>query len=571
MDEYDVIIIGGGVNGLTAASYLGKAGLKILVLEARGECGTHSDTCEPGIPGFLHNTHATWIISAMSPAMEDLDLETFGLEYRTTEYAFGKVFADGKNALMGVNPVGTMNSWKKFSAMDCENLMRAGEYLFTNMEKTKQVLHEFLNLPPSETIRKKITEFADEIISASGVDLTFDRIWEMNGFELTDAVYESEHIKTLIQAFGWIGGLPPIHPTVGSIGACIFGPLSGPVFPVHQCKGGSHALSHALVKAATANGVTILPCCPVERIVIEGGEARGAVLSDRAVFPKEAFRAKKIISNLSLIPTFLDLLGEDVIGAEMAERIGRFDYSEQNLFCMNFALSGAPRFRSADFDDGIQRCFMGYFGGDDSKAFEAFNRDLVGGVIHETPMANWFVPTLADPTQAPEGCHTAVIWQDVPPEPKSWRNGPLKGMESWDEIKIEMADIITDEFEKYAPGFKSLIIERVLYTPLDIERNNPSAILGNWVGGSVIPDQFFMNRPVKGVLRGGGSRTFLPNLYLSNSIHPFGATFLSSGYMAACEVAEDLGARDQSWWRSRSFDWYLDHIDSIPQNLGVDK
>ena len=95
MEDYDVIVIGGGINGLTAAAYLGKAGLKTLVLEAKGECGTHSDTCEPGIPGFLHNTHATWIISAMSPAMDDLELSEYGLEYCSTEFAFGKLFLDG--------------------------------------------------------------------------------------------------------------------------------------------------------------------------------------------------------------------------------------------------------------------------------------------------------------------------------------------------------------------------------------------------------------------------------------------------------------------------------------------
>ena len=120
MEDYDVILIGGGINGLTAAAYLSKAGLKTLVLEAKGECGTHSDTCEPGIPGFLHNTHAKWIISAMSPAMEDLELSEYGLEYRSTEFAFSKTFLDGKNALMGVNPFDTIDNWGKFSSKDAE-------------------------------------------------------------------------------------------------------------------------------------------------------------------------------------------------------------------------------------------------------------------------------------------------------------------------------------------------------------------------------------------------------------------------------------------------------------------
>ncbi len=568
MEEYDVIVIGGGINGLTAAAYLSKAGLKTLVLEAKGECGTHSDTCEPGIPGFLHNTHATWIISAMSPAMEDLELSEYGLEYRSTEFAFSKTFLDGKNALMGVNPFDTIDNWGKFSSKDAEYLMKAGEYLLTNLDSIKTMLHEFMHLAPSDVTKTKMGKFIDELNEFCGVDLTFEQVWNMNGFQVTDALYESEHIKTLVQAFGWIGGLPPIHPTVGSIGAAVLGPLSGPIFPVHQCRGGSHALSHSLVKAATACGVTILPCCPVKEIIVENGEAKGVILSDKAIFANEKIYAKKIISNLTLVPTF-DMIEKEKIGSDMAKRISKFVYNEQNIICMNFALDGPPQFASADFDDGIQRCFMGYFGGNNSREFERFNQDLTNGIIHETHMANWFIPTLADPTQAPEGCHTAIIWQDVPPAPKSWAKGPLNGMDSWDDVKYEMADSITDEFEKYAPGFKNLIKDRIIYTPLDIERNNPSAVMGNWVGGSVIPEQWFMNRPVKGVLKGGGSRTFLDNLYLSNSIHPFGATWLCSGYIAACEVAEDFGVREQKWWKSQSFDWYLDNIDKIPQNLGV--
>ena len=65
----DVIVIGGGMSGLCCAAYLGRAGLKTLLLEARGQCGAHCDTTEPGIPGFLHNLHTTWMITAISPAM----------------------------------------------------------------------------------------------------------------------------------------------------------------------------------------------------------------------------------------------------------------------------------------------------------------------------------------------------------------------------------------------------------------------------------------------------------------------------------------------------------------------
>jgi len=569
MEDYDVIIIGGGINGLAAAAYLARSGLKTLVLEARGECGAHCDTTEPGMPGFVHNLHATWLISAMSPCIEDLELDTrFGLEHVTTEYCYAKTFSDGKNVLMGVDPLLTFNSWERHSEKDGLFFMKAADYMLNNLEETKIIFHDFLYRAPSEEILKETGQVISNLMAACDVDLTFEQVWNMTGFDLTKALFESEYVRTIIQSFTWIAGMPPIHPNVGSMGALLT-MLCGPFFPVHQAKGGSHALTHALVKAATAYGAKILPCCPVKEIIVKNGVAQGVQLSEHSVFPNETITAKKIISNLTLIPTFRHLIQEDEIGTKMAAIIDQFDYNEQNLFATYWALDGAPQFASAEYDDGIQRCFTGYFGGKDTEALKKFNADLINRIIHPDIRANWFVPSLTDPTQAPEGCHTAFVWLDAPPQPKSWKHGALNGLPAWDNIKEKMAEQVVNTFEKYAPGFKKLIKDQIIYTPFDMQRNNPSAVLGNWLGGSVIPSQWYMKRPVEGVLRGGCSRTFLKNLHLSNSIHLFSYSGLSSGYIAASEVAEDMKVRDQDWWNGKALEWYLDNMNEIPQNLGV--
>jgi hypothetical protein len=90
------------------------------------------------------------------------------------------------------------------------------------------------------------------------------------------------------------------------------------------------------------------------------------------------------------------------------------------------------------------------------------------------------------------------------------------------------------------------------------------------IGGSAIPEQSGQNRPLPGVVQKGASRSFVPGLYLSNSIHPFGATHLATGYLAACEMAEDLGCRDVEWWRSNPYEWFFANLGRIPLNLGVD-
>lgn len=86
------------MSGLCCAAYLGRAGLKTLLLEARGQCGAHGDTTEPGIPGFLHKLHTTWMITAISLAMGELEQDRFGLEFVTSDIVYGKIFfspADG--------------------------------------------------------------------------------------------------------------------------------------------------------------------------------------------------------------------------------------------------------------------------------------------------------------------------------------------------------------------------------------------------------------------------------------------------------------------------------------------
>src|SRR3990172_733747 len=115
MTDFDAVVIGGGINGLTTAAYLAKAGLSVGVFESRGQCGANCDTVELGMPGFLHNTHACWLVPAMSPVMADLDLEGFGLELRGTDVAFAKTFASGRNLVSALDRTVTAASLARAS------------------------------------------------------------------------------------------------------------------------------------------------------------------------------------------------------------------------------------------------------------------------------------------------------------------------------------------------------------------------------------------------------------------------------------------------------------------------
>jgi phytoene dehydrogenase-like protein len=569
MPDYDVIVIGGGINGLCCSAYLGKAGLKTLVLEARGECGAHCDTSEPGIPGFLYNLHATMLATGFGPPMQDLELEKYGLELRNTSYVWGKPFLDGTNALIASNPYDTMENWGKHSKQDRALLENALEFLYPQMLDFTDIVHRFMYTAPTSETMQAFSDFMGRFFKHLGKNMTGEQFMKMNGFEVMDAMFESDHIKTMVQAMEWIIGFPPIHPQIGAIGS-LLGLLSGSFFPLTTAKGGSHAVTHALIQANVDNGVKIMTCCPVKKIIMKNGEAQGVILHEDSIYPNQEITAKKIVSNITVVPTFINLIGEDHIpDKDLVKRIKNFNYHEQTIFTVHYALSGPPQWRTADYDEGIMRSWMGYFGGETTDEMKKYSQAIIDQEIYPEIYANWYLPTLADPTQAPKGCHVTQAWIDMPGEPLKWKHGQLGGKNSFLDIKNVLADQITDAYDHYAPGFKKQILNRYIYSPLEQERNNPSAIQGCWAGGSVIPEQFYDKRPVAGVCVGGGSRTFMKNLYLSNSIHPFGITPLGSGYIAACEVAEDMGVREQEWWTSKATHWYLENAANIPLDLGV--
>lgn len=566
MKDYDVVVIGGGINGLTAAAYLAKAGLSVAVFEARGQCGAHCDTVELGLPGFLHNTHACWLVPALSPAMADLELERFGLELRGTDGLFAKTFLSGKNVVTNLDPSVTQASVARASARDGAVQARIAQYLMEHTPEALGLATQLLFDVPSAERPRRQAAFYDGLLAAAGIRMTGEDVQRMNGFDLIAALYESEEVRTTPLALGEYTGQWPLHPGMGPQ-ALDFAGL--PPTAVHTARGGSHALTHALVKCSVHHGAEIWTTCPVDKILVRDGRACGVKLSRDAVLPGEEIQARTVISNVTLVPTFVHLLGTEVIGSSWVEKVKRFNYDDPQLIAAYYALRGDVEFASAAYDPAIQRAWVGYFGGETMEAIRTAMSDCLAGKIPDEVMGGWFIPTRADPTQAPAGCHTLLVWVSVPPCPQTWRGQALRGWDSWRALAEPLADAITERFTQYAPGFKDLILERHTNTPLDAELNNASAIRGNMIGGSAIAGQYWTDRPLPGIITRGVSRSFVPGLYLSNSIHPFGATHLASGYLAACEVAEDSGCRETPWWQSQPYMWFLENMSRIPMNLGV--
>ncbi len=565
--DYDVVVVGGGINGLTVAAYLAKAGLTVGVFEARGQCGAHCDTVELGIPGFLHNTHAAWLVPAMGPPMADLGLENLGLDLLGTDVLFAKAFRDGTNVVQALDPALTSASLARMSERDAAVQSRIASYYVENFVEAMDLNGRLLYGPPTPPLLERLATFHDGLVRTLGLPITGDDLMRMGGLELLDLLFESEAVATTPAALAEYTGQWPIQRRMGPLALSLSGMQ---LMAVHTARGGSHALTHALVRCVLAHGGDVWGTCPVEKILVRDSRACGVRLSPDAVFPGEEIGAGVVVSNLTLAPTFLDLLGRDVIGDDWVRLVRRFSYDDPQLFAVYYALRDDVQFASAGYDPAVQRSWVGYVGGETLGEMRTSFADLSAGILPDDVMAGWFVATRADPSQAPAGCHTLFAWVSVPPCPRRWRGRRLAGWDAWGELAAPLADAVTGRIEQYAPGFSGLVLERHAMTPRDQELNNPSAVRGNMIGGSAIPEQYAENRPLPGIIERGASRTFLPGLYLSNSIHPYGATHLASGYVSACEVAEDLGCREAPWWRAAPFEWFLENLGRIPLNLGVE-
>jgi len=518
----DVVIIGGGHNGLVAAAYLAAAGLKVIVLEGRGVVGGAAAT-EEFHPGF-RNSVAAYAVSLLHPTIiRDLDLARRGLRIVERPLSNFLPLPDGR--YLKASPGRTKAEVAKFSAGDAERLdadtLRAiALETPPNVATGRGLMAALRGLLDTARVANRLRPLGIE----GQRDLV--EIVARSAGDLLDQWFESDPIKALLGFDGIVGtyASPYAAGTAYVLLHHCFGETNGRKGAWGHALGGMGAISQAMARACAARGVDIRTGSAVAEILVANGRAAG-VVTDRG----EKIEARAVVSNLHPKLTFEKLLDPATLLADFRARVGSWR-SASGVFRMNLALGELPSFSCVPGRAAAEHHGAGIVIAPSLAYMERAYMDARRSGWSEAPIVEMLIPSVLDDSLAPPGRHVASLFcQYVAPK--------LPDGRSWDDVREAVADLMIGAVEAYAPGFKASVIARKILSPLDLERDF-GLVGGDIFHGCLSLDQLYSARPVLGH---ADYRSPVPGLYICGaSTHPGGGVSGMPGRNAAREILKDF-------------------------------
>lgn len=530
MANHDIIIIGGGHNGLVAAGYLAKAGLKTLVLERRGIVGGASIT-EEIHPGFRCSTLAHSAGPLMPQVASDLQLARHGLEIVEPEARVLALSPDGRSICIYNDTARTVTEIEKFSTKDAKSYPEF-EKSFTHIGRT---LAPLLTMTPPSIDKPALAE----IWNLGKVGLSFRGLGKKDAYRLlrwgpmavADLVaewFETETLRATIAARGIFGAFAGPWSAGTSTGLLWQAAMDGhAISPSAFARGGMGALTQALLKAAQSAGAEIRTAAEVERIESVEEKASRVVLKTG-----EEVTARAIISNADPRTTFLKLVDPTDLDPNFLLKIQNYRATGISAK-VNLALSGLPSFAGLDGENARSKLSGRIHVGPDIDYLErAFDAAKYGN-YSTAPYMDITIPSLADPALAPPAGHVMSVY--VQYAPYKLKDG------DWTSRREEFADKVIDVLSDYAPDLKALIVARQIITPMDLEQTHGFSG-GHIHHGEQSLDQFFTFRPIIGWAQ---YRTPIRGLYLCGAgTHPGGGVTGRPGANAAREIIKDFKSKN---------------------------
>jgi phytoene dehydrogenase-like protein len=529
MQTYDVVIIGAGHNGLTCAAYLGMAGLSVKVVERRAVVGGAAVT-EEFWPGF-RNSVAAYTVSLLNPKIiADLRLHDHGLKIVERRAQNFLPTPDGAYLLAAEGH--TQRNIAKFSAADAARYAAFDRELDANADLLRELV---LQAPPNLSRGFNLRSLGEILkagrlgnrlrgLSTENLRILLD-LFTKSAADYLDGWFEGELVKAWFGFDAIVGNYASPY-TPGTAYVLLhhaFGEVNGKKRIWGHAMGGMGAITQAMARAARGHGVDIETDAPVREVLVEKGQACGVVLADGRVI-----RAAAVAANVNPKLLYTGMVAPDALEPAFLQHMRQWRCGS-GTFRMNVALAQLPSFTALPGSTPADHHTAGIILAPSLAYMDrAYCDARLHGVSRE-PIIEMLIPSTLDASLAPPGAHVASLFcQHVAPQ--------LPDGRSWDDAREEVADLMIDTVERYAPGFKASVVGRSALSPWDLEQVF-GLTDGDIFHGALTLDQLFWARPALGHADYRGP---LKGLYHCGAgAHPGGGVTGAPGHNAARAIIAD--------------------------------
>lgn len=531
-DRYDAIVAGAGHNGLTAACYLAKAGLKVLVVEKNDWIGGAA------VSRSLHEgwtySNCSYVCSLLRrEIVRDLELPKYGLQ--VIPYEGGASFSRGGDYFAYMSDHDALRrEISRHSAHDADAYDRFSQTVIRQCRFIRPFL--LRNAPDPTSLKPRdIGELLFLIKQAHGLGKKelgeTLRFWSMSIGDFLDEHFESDLIKAHIAGAGIIGtGLGVYSPgTAYVLLHHYMGDVDGAIGAWGFARGGMGAISNALGACFEESGGTIVTGSGVDRFLVDNGKVTGVALDNG-----DEYHAPIVASNMDIKRTFLQHTGQQHLPGDFVKAVKRFKIRGSSGK-LNIALDALPEFpaapKGAPFLRGDLHC------AESLNELERAYDDWKEGRWSQYPYFDMLIPSQIDPTMAPPGKHMMTVF--VQYAPYDLEVGGVRAGTNWNgQTRGAFANCVFDKLEQACPDIRSKTVHAEIRTPWDIEQE-VGLTEGNIFQGELTFDQLLFNRPVPGYAQ---YDTPIDGMYIvGSSAHPGGGVMAAPGANAAREILRNIG------------------------------